>query len=107
VISTFSLIVIFDAAALLGGFLLAWSRLPLSPQFFFRALGAAIQWPELIITLAKATLFGSMIPLICLASGLRVNSSSTEIPKAVTSAAVLSLLAVFLVGAFLSVLVYG
>jgi ABC-type transporter Mla maintaining outer membrane lipid asymmetry permease subunit MlaE len=36
-----------------------------------------------------------------------VNSSSTEIPKAVTSAAVLSLLAVFLVGAFLSVLVYG
>jgi phospholipid/cholesterol/gamma-HCH transport system permease protein len=107
VISTFSLIVIFDAAALLGGCLLAWSRLPLSPRFFFQALGAAIQWPELIITLAKATLFGGLIPLICLASGLRVSSSSTEIPKAVTSAAVFSLVAVLLMGAFLSVLVYG
>lgn len=107
VIATFSLIVIFDATALLGGFLLAWSRLPLSPRFFFHALGNAIQWPELIITFAKATLFGGLIPLICLSSGLRVKSSSTEIPQAVTAAAVFSLVTVFLVGAFLSVIVYG
>lgn len=107
VISAFSLIIIFDVAALLGGFLLAWSRLPLSPQSFLQALGNAIQWPELIITLTKATLFGGLIPLICLSSGLRVKSSSTEIPQAVTAAAVFSLVTVFLVGAFLSVLVYG
>ncbi|MDP2876002.1 MAG: ABC transporter permease [Holophaga sp.] len=107
VISVFSLIIIFDAAALLGGFLLAWSRLPLSPSFFFHALGNAIQWHEIIITFAKATIFGGLIPLICLSSGLRVQSSSTEIPQAVTAAAVSSLVAVFLVGAFLSVLVYG
>jgi hypothetical protein len=35
-----------------------------------------------------------------------VKSSSTEIPKAVTAGAVFSLMAVFLVGALLSVLVY-
>lgn len=107
IISVFSLIILFDAAALLGGFLVAWSRFPLSPQAFFHALGNAIQWSELIITFSKATVFGGLIPLICLSSGLRVRSSSTEIPQAVTAAAVASLVAVFLVGAFLSVLVYG
>jgi len=107
ILSVFSLIILFDAAALLGGFLVAWSRFPLSPRFFLSALGNAIQWPELIITFAKATIFGGLVPLICASSGLRVSSSSTEIPQAVTAAAVSSLVAVFLAGAILSVLVYG
>jgi len=107
VISVFSLVVIFDAAALLGGFLVAWSRLPLSPTFFMHALGEAIGWRELAITFAKAVVFGSLIPLVCASSGLRVRRSSTEIPQAVTAAAVSSLVAVFLTGAFLSVLIYG
>ncbi len=107
VISVFTLVVIFDAAALLGGFLVAWSRFPLSPSFFMQALGEAIGWRELTITFAKSVLFGSLIPLICASSGLRVRRSSTEIPQAVTAAAVSSLVAIFLMGAFLSVLIYG
>jgi len=107
VVSVFTLIVIFDAAALLGGFLLAWSRLPLSPEFFLHALQAAIGWRELAVTLAKAVGFGALVPLICASCGLRVQRSSTEIPQAVTAAAVSSLVAVFLLGAFLSVLFYG
>jgi phospholipid/cholesterol/gamma-HCH transport system permease protein len=107
VISVFTLIVFFDVAALLGGFLVAWSRLPLSPNFFMQALGQAIGWRELAITFAKALVFGALIPLVCASSGLRVWRSSTEIPQAVTAAAVSSLVAVFLLGAFLSVLIYG
>jgi phospholipid/cholesterol/gamma-HCH transport system permease protein len=107
VISVFTLVVFFNAAALLGGFLVAWSRLPLSPSFFMHALGEAIGWRELSITFAKALAFGALIPLICASSGLRVERSSTEIPQAVTAAAVSSLVAVFLVGAILSVLIYG
>jgi len=106
-ISVFTLIVIFDAAALLGGFLVAWSRLPLSPGFFMHALGETIGWRELAITFAKAMVFGAMIPVVCASTGLRVRRSSTEIPQAVTAAAVASLVAVFLLGAFLSVLIYG
>ena len=106
-ISVFTLVVIFDASALLGGFLLAWSRFPLSPSMFMQALGEALGWQELTITFAKASLFGAIIPLICASSGLRVERSSTEIPQAVTAAAVSSLMAVFLMGAFLSVLIYG
>ena len=107
IVSVFTLVVLFDAAALLGGFLLAWSRLPLSADFFGQALGAAIGWRELAITFTKAVTFGAMIPLVCASSGLRVRQSSTEIPQAVTAAAVASLVAVFLLGAFLSVLIYG
>lgn len=107
VISMFALIIFFDAAALLGGFLVAWARFPLSPTVFLHALNNAIQWPELIITFTKATVFGALVPLICASSGLRVKSSTTEIPQAVTAAAVSSLVAVFLVGAILSVMVYG
>lgn len=107
IVSVFTLIVLFDVAALLGGFLLAWSRLPLSADFFGEALGAAIGWRELAITFSKAVTFGATIPLVCASCGLRVRQSSTEIPQAVTAAAVASLVAVFLLGAFLSVLIYG
>lgn len=107
VISVFTLIVIFDAAALLGGFLVAWSRLPLSPSHFMHSLGEAIGWRELVITFSKSAVFGGLVPLVCASSGLRVQRSSTEIPQAVTAAAVASLVAVFLVGALLSVMIYG
>ena len=39
--------------------------------------------------------------------GLRVGRSSTEIPQAVTRAAVISLVSVLLASAFLSVALYG
>jgi phospholipid/cholesterol/gamma-HCH transport system permease protein len=105
--SVFTLIICFDAMALLGGFFVAWLRLPLSLRFFLNALGGAIQGPELAITLSKSLAFGSAIPLLCASFGLRVQRSSTEIPQAVTKAAVASLLTVFIVGALLSVAIYG
>lgn len=107
IISTFCLIMVFDAVALLGGFLLAWSRLPILPGVFLDALGEAIGIREFVATLSKAFVFGMLIPLICASTGLRVKKSSTEIPQAVTAAAVSSLVAIFLAGAFISVLIYA
>lgn len=107
VISVFSLIVFFDAVALLGGFLVAWLRLPLSFAFFLGALGQAIGPRELAATFLKALFFGAAIPLISTTYGLRVRRSSTEVPQAVTKAAVASLGVLLLSGAVLSVLIYG
>lgn len=107
VLSVFSLIICFDCTALLGGFFVAWLRLPLSLRFYFNALGSAIGARELIITASKAIAFGAMIPVICAACGLQVRRSTTEIPQAVTRAAVISLITVFLVGGLLSVAIYG
>jgi len=106
-ISVFTLIVCFDAMALLGGFLVAWFRLPLSLRFFLNALGGAIGGRELAITFLKSLTFGSAIPLLCASFGLRVKNSTTEIPQAVTKAVVASLLMVFIAGAILSVAIYG
>lgn len=106
-ISVFTLIVFFDAAALLGGFLLAWLRLPLSFEYFLSGLSGVIGVRELAITLLKGIVFGGAIPLLCASYGLRVKGSTTEIPQAVTKGAVASLLMVFLAGALLSVALYG
>jgi phospholipid/cholesterol/gamma-HCH transport system permease protein len=107
IISVFTLVVCFDTMALLGGFFVAWLRLPLSLRFYLNALGGAIGARELSITACKAIAFGGMIPVICAACGLQVRRSTTEIPQAVTRAAVISLITVFLVGGLLSVAIYG
>ena len=106
-ISMFSLVVLFDAVALLGGFLVAWLRMPLSFSFFLDALSEAIGQRELTATFTKCLVFGTAIPLICVAYGVRVRRSTTEIPQAVTKAAVMSFLVLLLSGALLSALVYG
>jgi len=107
IISVFSLVILFDAMALLGGFLVAWLRLPLSFSFFLDAMEEAIGAREITATFAKCLVFGTAIPLICVAYGVRVRRSTTEIPQAVTKASVVSLLVLLLAGAVISVLVYG
>lgn len=106
-VSVFVLVVCFDAVALLGGFAVASLKFPLSLPGFAEAMGAAIGLPELLGTLAKSVAFGAAIPLLCVHVGLRVRHASTEIPQAVTRAAVAALLAVFLLGALLSVVCHG
>jgi phospholipid/cholesterol/gamma-HCH transport system permease protein len=106
VISIFTLIVFFGAVSLLGGFFLAWLWLPLSWRAFVGSLGEAIGPRELVITLLKSVLFGVFIPLICAFCGLRVQESTTEIPQAVTKAAVYSLVVVLVLGGLVSVLLY-
>jgi phospholipid/cholesterol/gamma-HCH transport system permease protein len=107
IISMFSLVILFDAVALLGGFLVAWLRLPLSFSFFLDALVDAIGARELTATFAKCLVFGAAIPLICVAYGVRVRRSTTEIPQAVTKASVVSLLVLLLAGALVSVVTYA
>jgi phospholipid/cholesterol/gamma-HCH transport system permease protein len=107
VISLFALIVYFDTVALLGGFVVAWLRLPLSLSAFLDALVRAVGPRELAATFFKAAVFGAAIPLLCSAFGLRVRRSTTEIPQAVTKAAVGSLAILLLAGAFLSVIIYA
>jgi phospholipid/cholesterol/gamma-HCH transport system permease protein len=107
VISVFSLVILFDTVALLGGFLVARLRLPVSFAFFLGALGEAIGQRELTATFLKCLAFGVTIPLVCTSYGLRVRRSTTEIPQAVTKASVVSLAVLLLSGAILSVLIYA
>lgn len=107
VISLFTLLILFDAVALLGGFLVASVRIPFSFRLYLGALEAAIGPVELVETLLKSIAFGAAIPLICAHGGLRVRRSPTEIPQAVTRAAVESVVTVFLISAVISLICHG
>lgn len=102
VVSIFTLLVLFDAVALLGGFLVASAAIPFSFRLYLGVLREAVGPAELVETLLKAISFGAAIPLVCAHWGLRSRTSPTEIPQAVTGAAVDSVAAVLLLSAVLS-----
>lgn len=106
-ISVFSLLVLFDAAALLGGYLVTSVANPFSFRIYLGALEGAVGPAELAGTLLKGLAFGAAIPLVCAHGGLRSRTSSTEIPQAVTHAAVESIVAVFLLSAIVSLVCHG
>jgi phospholipid/cholesterol/gamma-HCH transport system permease protein len=106
-ISMLVLLVLFDALALLGGYVVASFQITLSFLSYLNALGVAIGPIELVGTFLKAMAFGAVIPLISAHAGLGLHGSSTEIPQAVTRAAVESMVAIFLLGALVSVVCYG
>lgn len=106
-VSLFCLVVWFDLVTLMGGFALAWLVKPMSLRAYLEAVTLAVGPMELGITLLKALVFGAAIPLISLGAGLRVGCAPTEIPQAVTRAAVQCLVTVLLAGALLSAVCYG
>lgn len=101
------LVVFFDLVALVGGFVVASFQLPLSFRLYLNALGAAIGPRELVGGFLKGVAFGTAIPLISAHSGLRIQGSSTEIPQAVTRAAMESMVAIFVLSTIVSVVCYG
>ncbi len=107
IVSLLVLVVLFDLVALVGGFVVASFQLPLSFRLYLNALGAAIGPRELVGGFLKGVAFGTAIPLISAHSGLLLQGSSTEIPQAVTRAAVESIIAIFLLSTIASVVCYG
>lgn len=106
-VSLFGLLIYFDAVALLGGFGLASLVQNVSFGAFLDALNTSIEMRELWITLVKGLCFGALIPLLSMAAGLRVKRATTEIPQAVTRAAVSSLVVLLLAGTLLSAVFYA
>lgn len=106
-LSLFTLLVLFDAVALLGGFLVASAAIPFSFRLYLGVLREAIGPWELLETFLKAFSFGVVIPLVCAHWGLRSRTSPTEIPQAVTRAAVDSVVAVLLLSALVSLVCRG
>ena len=107
VVSLLVLVVVFDVVALLGGFAVASWELPLSFRLYLKALEGAIGPRELVGSFLKAVTFGTAIPLVSAHAGLRLQQSSTEIPQAVTRAAVEAIAAILLLGTLVSVVCYG
>jgi phospholipid/cholesterol/gamma-HCH transport system permease protein len=95
VISLFGLNVLFSACALAGGYVIAQFFISLPAGVFFRAVLAATSPIDLLALLLKTCLGGLGLFLIACFHGMDVERSSTEVPVAVSRAALNAL--VFLV----------
>jgi phospholipid/cholesterol/gamma-HCH transport system permease protein len=78
--------VYFDLIAVVGGFLVAKTKLTIPLAVYLEDIGNALSLADLLITLIKAVLFGFTIAVICSYHGLSVEGSPTEVPQQTTRA---------------------
>jgi phospholipid/cholesterol/gamma-HCH transport system permease protein len=104
VAALFALIVLFDAAGLVGGAVIASGLRGLSTAMVAAKVTAALNGADFALSAAKALLFGTAISSLSCYNGLLVRRSPTELPQAVTRGVVASLGAVFVLDAALATL---
>jgi len=90
-ISFFGLNVVFDAVALVCGFAVAQIMVSLSADVFFSSLFSAVTPMDLVGLTLKVGIGGIGVFLIACFHGMSVDSSSTEVPVAVSKASLNSL----------------
>jgi phospholipid/cholesterol/gamma-HCH transport system permease protein len=94
-LSVFGLNILFNGVALVGGFLIARMLVSIPAELFFRAVVSAVAPLDVVAFSIKILVGGVGVFLIACYHGMAVERSSTEVPVAVSRAALNSL--VFLV----------
>jgi len=98
IVSVATLMVLFDAVALLSGYVAATTNgmaLSRYTAIVLKTLSAKDVW----LTLAKGVFFGAAVALFCSYHGLAVKAGPTEIPQAVTRGVVATIVAIFILSA--------
>jgi phospholipid/cholesterol/gamma-HCH transport system permease protein len=104
-VAIFSLIIIFDIVAFLGGYLISLTTVYIPVDIFFESLLSSFSLADLIITLLKSLIYGILIPLICCYYGFKPESDF-QIPIYVSKAVVRTLVILFVINALVSALFY-
>lgn len=105
-LSLFSLIVLFDVAALGGGLTLAATLGNVHAATYGARVLEALRMSDLAMTALKAVLFGQAIAGIACYYGLQVEKSPTELPQAVTRSVMTTLLALLTADSLLALWMY-
>jgi phospholipid/cholesterol/gamma-HCH transport system permease protein len=101
-----SLNVYFDIFAILGGFLVAKFVVVTSLATFLTRVMATMVLSDVLISLFKGVLFGSLIALICTFRGFLVKTSTTEVPQQTTKAVLNAISSLFLADGIIAVIYY-
>lgn len=104
-ISIFCLIIFFDAAAFLGGYLISLTTIYVPMDVFFQNLAMTFSVKDLAATLIKSVIFGALIPLISCYYGM-MPRSKFEIPIYAARAVSRSLFAIIILNVIVSVSLY-
>jgi phospholipid/cholesterol/gamma-HCH transport system permease protein len=103
VVSVTILIILFDVVALLSGFAATYANQASGARYLTNVL-TALESRDVILTVVKGILFGTVIGLLPSYHGLKVTRGPTEIPQAVTRGTVASIALIFIITALLMLL---
>jgi phospholipid/cholesterol/gamma-HCH transport system permease protein len=103
VVSVTILIILFDVVALLSGFAATYANQASGARYLTNVL-TALESRDVILTVVKGVLFGTVIGLLPSYHGLRVTRGPTEIPQAVTRGTVAAIALIFIITALLMLL---
>jgi phospholipid/cholesterol/gamma-HCH transport system permease protein len=92
-----------DLMGLLGGMLMCWLALDVTPVVFVDRLRAAVGVSHFWVGMVKAPVFGFIIGLIGCLDGLRVAGSAESVGRQTTRAVVTSIFLVIVADAFFSI----
>jgi phospholipid/cholesterol/gamma-HCH transport system permease protein len=92
-----------DLMGLLGGGLMCWLALDVTPMVFLDRLRAAVGASHFWVGMAKAPVFGFVIGLVGCLDGLRVSGSAESVGRQTTRAVVTSIFLVIVADAFFSI----
>ena len=87
-ISVICLMILFDFAALGGGFVAARIFEGIPVWLALSSLAAELQFTDFVIVFTKGLCFGAIIPAICLHNGFQAEEAITNIPPKVSRALV-------------------
>jgi phospholipid/cholesterol/gamma-HCH transport system permease protein len=104
-LSVFGLNILFNGVALAGGFLIARMLVSIPAELFFRAVVSAVAPLDVVAFSIKILAGGIGVFLIACYHGMAVERSSTEVPVAVSRAALNSLVSLVVLHAGVSVAV--
>jgi phospholipid/cholesterol/gamma-HCH transport system permease protein len=100
IVSVASLMVLFDAVALVSGYVGAnVGRESMSVGRYAEIVLATLSPKDVWLTVAKGVSFGAAVALFCSYQGLSVTRGPTEIPQAVTRGVVQTIVAIFVMSA--------
>lgn len=105
VLSVFSLILFFDIAAFMGGYVISLASIYVPLDTFFQNLAASFTLTDLLSTVIKSILFGVLIPLIACYYGM-MPRSKFDIPIYVSRAVSRTLFFVVVLNVIVSVFFY-
>lgn len=106
IVSLFCMMVYFDVIALVGGLLVASTRLAVPFSTHLQNIFASLVPLDLYISLSKSILFGGGIALFSCYHGLRAQRAAFEVPMVARSGVVQSMFFVFVSSTIISALFY-
>ncbi|MBW2109126.1 MAG: ABC transporter permease [Deltaproteobacteria bacterium] len=100
------LFIVFDIAAILGGYCIAWIATNMPLERFLEGVGQTISGIDIAVGIVKAALFGMTITVVSLYRGFSVAKAVTRVPIQTSKAAMESLLYCVFVNIAVSVVFY-